>query len=141
VLAVPVKKPKATWVRPIVDAEIEYGALTDDGLLREAVFKGLRDDLALPVHTPARSGRGGACRARIPYSCCRMRSWSRYVAMRGRARALIDSAELPPANTQCPTGVWRCRIFNSPRPSPPTSRPQAEPIHESNTPGIVPKGF
>jgi bifunctional non-homologous end joining protein LigD len=59
-LAVPVKKPKATWVRPIVDAEIEYGALTDDGLLREAVFKGLRDDLALPaVHTPERSGRGG----------------------------------------------------------------------------------
>ena len=31
------------------------GALTDDGLLREAVFKGLRDDLALPaVHKPAR---------------------------------------------------------------------------------------
>jgi len=39
-------------VRPIVDAEIEYGALTD-GLLREAVFKGLRDDLALPAaHAP-----------------------------------------------------------------------------------------
>ena len=65
-LAVPVKKPKATWVRPIVDAEIEYGALTDDGLLREAVFKGLRDDLALPaVHTPARHGRGGVPRENI----------------------------------------------------------------------------
>ena len=65
-LAVPVKKPKATWVKPIVDAEIEYGALTDDGLLREAVFKGLRDDLALPaVHTPARSGRGGVPRENI----------------------------------------------------------------------------
>ena len=65
-LAVPVKKPKATWVRPIVDAEIEYGALTDDGLLREAVFKGLRDDLALPaVNTPARSGRGGVPRENI----------------------------------------------------------------------------
>ena len=64
--AVPVKKPKATWVRPIVDAEIEYGALTDDGLLREAVFKGLRDDVALPgVHTPARSGRGGVPRENI----------------------------------------------------------------------------
>ena len=61
-----VKKPKATWVKPIVDAEIEYGALTDDGLLREAVFKGLRDDLALPaVHTPARSGRGGVPRENI----------------------------------------------------------------------------
>ena len=30
-LAVPVKKPKATWVKEIGDAEIEYGALTDDG--------------------------------------------------------------------------------------------------------------
>jgi bifunctional non-homologous end joining protein LigD len=65
-LAVPVKKPKATWVRPIVDAEIEYGALTDDGLLREAVFKGLRDDLALPaVHTPARRGGSGVPRENI----------------------------------------------------------------------------
>src|SRR4051794_3013032 len=51
-LAVPVKKPKATWVEPVVDAEIEYGAATDDGLLRAAVFKGLRDDLAKPVHSP-----------------------------------------------------------------------------------------
>jgi bifunctional non-homologous end joining protein LigD len=47
-LSVPVKKPKATWVRPDVRAEIAYGGVTDDGLLREAVFKGLRDDLALP---------------------------------------------------------------------------------------------
>src|SRR3954468_798955 len=47
-LSVPVKKPKATWVEPEVDAEIEYSAVTDDGLLRAAVFKGLRDDLAAP---------------------------------------------------------------------------------------------
>jgi bifunctional non-homologous end joining protein LigD len=40
-----VKKPKATWVQPVIQAEIEYGGITDDGLLREAVFKGLRDDL------------------------------------------------------------------------------------------------
>jgi bifunctional non-homologous end joining protein LigD len=46
-LDVPVKKPKATWVEPIVAAEVEYGALTDDGLLREAVFRGLRDDLTV----------------------------------------------------------------------------------------------
>jgi hypothetical protein len=38
----------APRVEPEVDAEIEYGALTDDGLLREAVFKGVRDDLAVP---------------------------------------------------------------------------------------------
>jgi bifunctional non-homologous end joining protein LigD len=74
-LSVPVKKPKATWVQPIADAEIEYGALTDDGLLREAVFKGLRDDLASPaVHAPpivadrawhAHKGRGGVPRENI----------------------------------------------------------------------------
>jgi bifunctional non-homologous end joining protein LigD len=44
-LSEPVRKPKATWVQPALDAEIEYGGLTDDGLLREAVFKGIRDDL------------------------------------------------------------------------------------------------
>jgi bifunctional non-homologous end joining protein LigD len=42
-LDVAVKKPKATWVQPVVDAEIEYSGVTDDGLLRAAVFKGLRD--------------------------------------------------------------------------------------------------
>ena len=47
-LAVPVKKPKATWVQPAVDAEIEYSGFTDDGLLRAAVFKGLREDLGPP---------------------------------------------------------------------------------------------
>jgi bifunctional non-homologous end joining protein LigD len=47
-LGLPLKKPKATWVEPAVDVEVQYGALTDDGLLREAVFKGFRDDLAAP---------------------------------------------------------------------------------------------
>jgi bifunctional non-homologous end joining protein LigD len=44
-LSVPVKKPKATWVEPTNEAEVEYGALTDKGLLRQAVYKGVRDDL------------------------------------------------------------------------------------------------
>jgi bifunctional non-homologous end joining protein LigD len=47
-LSIAVGKPKATWVEPTVEAEVEYGALTDDGLLREAVFKGIRDDLKVP---------------------------------------------------------------------------------------------
>lgn len=62
-LSVPVKKPKATWVKPVVQAEIEYGGITDDGLLREAVFKGLRDDLPAvpaPPTAPARAHRGVA---------------------------------------------------------------------------------
>jgi bifunctional non-homologous end joining protein LigD len=41
----PLKKPKATWVEPVVRAEVQYGGVTEDGILREAVFKGLRDDL------------------------------------------------------------------------------------------------
>jgi len=61
-LDVRVKKPKATWVEPNVLAEVEYGALTDDGLLREAVFKGLRDDLPVrrlkaPRLVPSPPGR------------------------------------------------------------------------------------
>jgi hypothetical protein len=44
-VSVPVKKPKATWLKPVLPAEIAYGGVTDDGLLREAVFKGLREDL------------------------------------------------------------------------------------------------
>ena len=45
-LAVSVKKPKATWVEPNVEAEVGYSTVTQDGLLRDAVFKGLREDLA-----------------------------------------------------------------------------------------------
>lgn len=43
-----VNKPKATWVDPAVQVEVQYGAITDKGLLRAAVFKGIRDDLAEP---------------------------------------------------------------------------------------------
>jgi bifunctional non-homologous end joining protein LigD len=42
-LSHPINKPKATWVEPRVQAEVEYGGVTDDGLLREAVFKGLQE--------------------------------------------------------------------------------------------------
>lgn len=53
-LSVPVKKPKATWVEPVIQAEIKYTGVTDDGLLREAVFKGLREDLNPPkIKSPA----------------------------------------------------------------------------------------
>ena len=62
-LAVAVKKPKATWVEPVVNAEIEYSAVTDDGLLRAAVYKGLRDDLE---KTPYRSSPGLLRRRRSP---------------------------------------------------------------------------
>jgi bifunctional non-homologous end joining protein LigD len=39
-LAEPVNKPKATWVEPVIEAEVAYSTLTENNLLREAVFKG-----------------------------------------------------------------------------------------------------
>jgi bifunctional non-homologous end joining protein LigD len=57
-LSQPIKKPKATWVEPQVLAEVEFSSITSDGLLREAVYKGMRDDLAdepLPI---ARRNKG-----------------------------------------------------------------------------------
>jgi bifunctional non-homologous end joining protein LigD len=41
-LSEPVKKPKATWVEPVLEAEVTYSTVTENALLREAVFKGLR---------------------------------------------------------------------------------------------------
>jgi bifunctional non-homologous end joining protein LigD len=43
-----VKKPKATWGGPVLEAEVAYSTLAENALLREAVFKGLREDQHLP---------------------------------------------------------------------------------------------
>ncbi|OBQ85620.1 DNA ligase D [Mesorhizobium sp. WSM3873] len=57
-LSEPIVKPKATWVRPEVLAEVQFSGVTDRGILREAVFKGLREDLvAVPPKPPAPSKR------------------------------------------------------------------------------------
>ena len=40
-LTKPIKKPKATWVEPSFQAEVEYRDITSEGLLRAASFKGL----------------------------------------------------------------------------------------------------
>jgi bifunctional non-homologous end joining protein LigD len=37
-LSEPVKKPKATWVEPVIEAEVAYSTVTENNLLREAVF-------------------------------------------------------------------------------------------------------
>jgi bifunctional non-homologous end joining protein LigD len=53
-LTTPVNKPKATWVQPVIDAEVAYSSLTDRGLVREAAFKGLREDLVPLACRPLR---------------------------------------------------------------------------------------
>jgi bifunctional non-homologous end joining protein LigD len=53
-LSMPVKKPKATWVKPELLVDVEYRAMTQDGRLRHASFKGVREDL-----TDAKSQRKG----------------------------------------------------------------------------------
>lgn len=58
-LTKPVKKPKATWVKPGILVDVEYRAVTEDGRLRHASFKGLRDDLM-----PGRTRRAAARRSR-----------------------------------------------------------------------------
>jgi bifunctional non-homologous end joining protein LigD len=40
-LTKPIRKPKATWVEPSFQAEVEYRDITGEGLLRAASFKGL----------------------------------------------------------------------------------------------------
>jgi bifunctional non-homologous end joining protein LigD len=64
-LSVPVKKPKATWVEPVIAAEIEYSGITDDGLLRAAVYKGLRDDLKPSAKPISKRAAGGVPRENI----------------------------------------------------------------------------
>jgi len=54
-------KKKATWVEPTVEAEVEFSGVTEDGILREAVYKGLREDLEVP-RVRAEPCRGGQTR-------------------------------------------------------------------------------
>jgi bifunctional non-homologous end joining protein LigD len=63
-LSVPVKKPKATWVDPVVEAEIEYNNLTAGNILRMPVFKGIRDDLGKAAPTSVR--RRSNARSAVP---------------------------------------------------------------------------
>jgi bifunctional non-homologous end joining protein LigD len=58
-LTEPINKPKATWVEPVIEAEVAYSTLTEHQLLREAVFKGVREDR----DSPASRARGRPVRS------------------------------------------------------------------------------
>jgi bifunctional non-homologous end joining protein LigD len=46
---------KAVWVRPALQAEVHYGSRTADGILRHAVYKGLRADKPAPTTSAGRA--------------------------------------------------------------------------------------
>src|SRR4051812_6678738 len=62
-LSTPIRKPKATWVRPVIEAEISHHGITENGIVRESIFKGLRDDLV--PSQPASRKTGGVPRENI----------------------------------------------------------------------------
>ena len=47
----PATDEKPHWTRPELIAEIRFAGVTDDGILREPIFLGLRDDIAPPPST------------------------------------------------------------------------------------------
>lgn len=51
-LSVDVRKPKATWVEPLLQIDVQYASITSAGVLRAASFKGIRADLTIG-HRPA----------------------------------------------------------------------------------------
>jgi bifunctional non-homologous end joining protein LigD len=62
----PVNKPKATWVRPEIEAEVEFSSVNENGLLREPVFKGLCEDLLAPPGIAKRARSAGPSRSGVP---------------------------------------------------------------------------
>jgi len=61
----PINKPKATWVKPEAEAEVEFSSVNANGLLREPVFKSLREDLE-PAPLPKPGLPPSPSRGRVP---------------------------------------------------------------------------
>jgi bifunctional non-homologous end joining protein LigD len=50
------RRKHVVWVRPVLQAEVHYGSRTADGILRHAVYKGLRADKPAPSASAASGG-------------------------------------------------------------------------------------
>lgn len=67
------RRKNVIWVKPQLVAEVEYRGVTHDGLLRQAAYKGLREDKAAgevvretPVASSSASARQAAVKSRAP---------------------------------------------------------------------------
>ena len=68
------------WTKPSLVAEVEMRGWTADGIVRHAVFKGLRQDKqaadvapekpAMKAQERQEHGRAARCRSPIPTACC-----------------------------------------------------------------------
>lgn len=100
-LSVPVKKPKATWVDPVLPAEIEYSSLTSERLLRAPVFKGIREELVeIPSQQTQRQANrvcpGTRAQGEHPAAASR-----RGRPVKGRARAILAHRRTRSAEVHC----------------------------------------
>ena len=94
-------RPKSIWVRPELAAAVEYTAITREGLLRHASFKGLKRPAPGDRHysgAPMECSHDNACsgskkktipvRAELRLGCCPLRT-NRRPILRGRKALVI----------------------------------------------------
>ena len=106
--ASPRKEANMHWARPELVAEIEFAGLTGDGNVRQAAFKGLRED------KPA-----DEVEAEKPVKPARRRSWPS-PAPEGRAQAKPDASDQRPRGRAVVMGVT---ISNPDKPLWPDEKP------------------
>ena len=110
--AEPVKKPKATWVEPVMEAEVAYSTVTENALLREAVFqgtaRGFRFAAGAPAcpHAPADGGQP-ASEWRTAREHPAAASGRRSAFKRGTRRLLGEGLEAGPRASRAQTAQAR----------------------------------